>query len=145
MNLTNDLFGFQLGGGLSYCVTDRLTAYSIAKFGVFDNHVTQTQQVFNTAGNATINNGPFNGQEFNVHSSDNVLSCAGQFDVGGRYAITNNWSVNFGYRVVGLSGVAISEVNAIHNQFQNVDGIRSQQTTGSFILHGGFAGVTYCF
>jgi hypothetical protein len=98
-----------------------------------------------TGGNATINNGPFAGQDFNVHSSDNVLSCAGQLDVGGRYAINSCWSVNFGYRVVGLSGVAISEVNAIHNQFQNVDGIRSQQTTGSFILHGGFVGATYCW
>jgi len=145
MNLTNDLFGFQLGGGLSYCVTDRLTAYSLAKFGVFDNHVTQTQQVSGTGGNATINNGPFAGQEFNVHSSDNVLACAGQLDVGGRYAINSNWSFNFGYRVVGLAGVAISEVNAIHNQFQNVAGIASQQTTGSFILHGGFLGATYCW
>ena len=28
---TNNLFGFQLGGGISYCVTNRFTAYAIGK------------------------------------------------------------------------------------------------------------------
>jgi opacity protein-like surface antigen len=145
MDLTNNLFGFQIGGGLSYCITDRLTAYGLAKFGVYDNFVSQTQRVYGTQGNATINNGPYSGEEFNVYSTDNVLACAGQFDVGGRYAISDRWSVNFGYRVMALAGVAISEVNAVQDNFQNVDGIASQQTTGSFILHGGFVGATYCW
>jgi hypothetical protein len=145
MSLNNNLFGFQLGGGISYTVTNRLTAYSIAKFGIYDNHVTQYQTVYGTLGTATINNGPFAGQPFAVRSTDNVFAGAGQFDLGGRWAVANNWSLNFGYRVLALAGVAISETNAIHNQFQNVAGIASQQTTGSFILHGGYLGATYCW
>jgi opacity protein-like surface antigen len=145
MGLNNNLFGFQLGAGLSYCVTNSLTAYSIAKFGIYDNRVSQLQTVYGTQGTATINNGPFNGDDFNVRSTDNVFAGAGQFDLGGRWAVNDSWSVNFGYRVMALSGVAISEVNAVRDQFQNVAGIASQQTTGSFIMHGGYVGATYCF
>jgi hypothetical protein len=145
MALNNNLFGVQLGGGLSYCVTQRLTAYTIGKFGIYNNHVSQFQTVYGTLGTATINNGPFNGNAFSVRSTDNVFATAGQADFGGRWAVNNNWSFNFGYRILGLSGVAISEVNAIKNQFQNVSGIASQQTTGNFIVHGGFLGATYCW
>ena len=145
MGLNNNLFGFQLGGGLSYCVSDSLSGYAIAKFGIYDNWVTTSQTVYGTQGRAVINNGPFVGDEFDVRSDDNVFSCAGQFDLGGRYAINNDWSMNFGWRVMALSGVAISEVNVIDDQFQNVNGIASQQTTGSFIMHGGYVGATYCW
>jgi len=145
MSLNNNLYGFQFGGGLSYCVTNRLTAYTIAKFGIYDNHVTQFQTVYGTQGTAMINTGAAAGQDFVVRSTDNVFATAGQFDLGGRWAINNSWSVNFGYRVLGLSGVAISEVNAVRSNFQNTAAIASQQTTGSFILHGGYIGATYCW
>jgi hypothetical protein len=54
-------------------------------------------------------------------------------------------SINFGYRALALSGVAISEDNAIRNQFHNLDGIRSGQAQGSFVMHGAFGGATYCW
>jgi hypothetical protein len=145
MQLNNNLFGVQLGGGLSYCVSNRLTAYVIGKFGIYDNRVTQFQTVYGTQGAAVINNGPFTGQPFLVRSTDDVFSGAGQFDIGGRWAVSNNWSVNFGYRAMALAGVAISEVNAQHSAFQNLSEIASQETTGSFILHGGYVGATYCW
>ena len=74
-----------------------------------------------------------------------MFSTAGQLDVGGRWAISNNLSINFGYRALALSGVAISEDNAIRNQFHNLDGIRSGQAQGSFVMHGAFGGATYCW
>jgi hypothetical protein len=142
---TNNLYGFQIGGGLSYCITDRLTAYTIGKVGIYDNHITQLQQVYGTAGNAVINTGAFAGQDFLIRSSDDVLSVAGQFDLGGRWAATDRWSVNFGYRVLGLAGVAVAETQVHHNQFHNVDGIANIQSTGNFLLHGGYVGATYCW
>jgi len=142
----NNLFGFQLGAGLSYTVTNRLTAYCISKFGVYDNHVTALQRVYGSAGNATIINGPRTGEEFVVRTAGReTLGLAGQFDLGGRWAVTNNWSVNFGYRVLGLAGVATTDVNIAVNQFQDVDGIAAVQRTGSAMLHGAFAGATYCW
>jgi len=145
VGLNNNLFGFQVGTGLSYCLTNRLTAYVIGKVGIYDNHVTQLQQVYGTLGNAVIANGPNVGQDFLVRSSREELAMAAQFDLGGRWNINNNWSMNFGYRVLGLSGVDIAEDNVQHNQFHNVDGIAFIQRQGSFILHGMFLGATYCW
>jgi len=143
--LNNNLFGFQLGSGLSYCLGSRLTAYGIGRMGIYDNHVTQLQQVYGTAGNAVINNGPFVGQEFLVRSSRDALAVSGQLDLGGRWAISNNWSANFGYRVLGLAGVATVDTNIVKNQFHNVDGIATMNRNGSFLIHGAFFGATYCF
>jgi len=143
---TNNLFGFQLGAGLSYCVTNRLTAYCIGKTGIYDNRVTALQRVYGTAGNAVILNGPNTGEDFVVRTTDrDTLAVSGQFDLGGRWSITNSWSMNFGYRVLGLAGVATTDVNLHSNQFQNVDGIASVNRNGTFLLHGLFAGATYCW
>lgn len=145
VQLNNNLFGFQLGSGLSYCLTNRLSAYTIAKFGVYDNYMTQSQRIFGTAGNATVNIGPNAGQDFNITASDSRVAFVGQIDFGGRWAVTDNWSVNFGYRLVGLTGVAIAQTNVQQTNFQNLQGIADPQATGSFILHGAFVGATYCW
>ena len=108
-------------------------------------HGTFLQQVYGTLGNATINNGPFNGQEFVVRSDANILSTAGQFDMGGRWAVNDNWTVNFGYRVMALGGVATADTNLKTANFHDVDGIASQDGFGTFILHGAFAGATFCW
>jgi len=143
---TNNLFGFQLGAGLSYCVTDRFTAYCISKCGIYDNSVTALQRVGGTAGNAVILNGPNTGEDFVVRTAArDTLAVSGQFDLGARWAITNNWSANFGYRVLGLAGVATTDVNVQQSQFHDVAGIASVNRNGTFLLHGLFAGATYCW
>jgi opacity protein-like surface antigen len=142
----NNLFGFQLGGGLSYCVCNRLTAFAISKFGVYDNHITALQKVYGPAGTAVIANGVNAGQPFDVRSTGfDALALGGQFDVGARWMVTNNWTANFGYRVLGLSGVATTDNNIKQQNFHDVDGIATVQRCGSFVLHGLFAGATYCF
>ncbi len=143
--LTNNLFGFQVGGGLSYCVTNRLQAYVIGKFGIYDNHVNQLQKVYGTAGTAVANTGIYPNAPFDIHSTRDAFATAGQFDLGGRWAITNNWSANFGYRVLGLAGVATVDGNVRHGQFADYDGVGVMSRNGNFILHGAFAGVTYCW
>jgi hypothetical protein len=142
----NNLFGFQLGTGLSYCVSDSLTAYVIGKVGVYNNHVTAVQRVYGPLGNATINNGPYNGQDAVVNTGGrDTFSMSGQIDFGGRWAINNAWSVNFGYRVLGLSGVATTEANFQQDNFHDVDGMAFLERSGSLLLHGAYAGATYCW
>ena len=142
----NNLFGFQIGTGLSYCVTNRLTAYVIGKVGVYDNCVTGLQRVYGTAGNAVINNGPYNGQAFVVRTANrSTFAMSGQIDIGGRWAVTNNWSANFGYRVLALAGVATADDNFQQSQFHDVDGVAFFNRSGSFLIHGAYAGATYCF
>jgi opacity protein-like surface antigen len=143
--LNNNLFGFQLGVGLSYCVTSRLQAYAIGKIGVYNDRVTQFQKVYGTAGTALVNTGPFTGHPFEIRSERDSIASAGQFDLGGRWTITNNWSANFGYRFLTLAGVATADVNVRHGQFHDVDGLGVMSRNGSFLLHGAYAGVNYCW
>lgn len=142
----NNLFGFQLGTGISYCVSNSLTAYVIGKVGVYDNCVTGLQRVYGTAGNATINNGPFTGQDAVVRTANrSTFAMSGQIDFGARYAITNNWSANMGYRVLGLSGVATADDNFQQANFHDVDGMAFLNRSGSLLIHGAYLGATYCF
>jgi hypothetical protein len=145
VDLDNNLFGFQMGLGIDYCLTQKLQAYAISRFGVYGNCIDHYQRIYGPQGNATLNTGDFTGQDYIISDSDFDLSLAGQFDLGGRYAINNNWTADFGWRVLALSGVAITEDNVAQGNFQNTLGISSTQTTGSYIIHGGYAGLTYCW
>jgi hypothetical protein len=142
----NNLFGFQLGSGISYAVSNSLTTYVIGKVGVYDNHVTGLQRVYGTAGNATINNGPFNGDDAVVRTAGReTFAMSGQIDLGGRWAINQSWSTNFGYRLLGLSGVATAQDNFQTANFHDVDGMAFLNRSGSLLIHGMYAGATYCW
>jgi hypothetical protein len=142
----NNLFGYQLGAGLSYCVCDSFSAYAIAKTGIYGNSVTAYQTVYGTAGTATINNGPYTGEDFSVRTAAKMtLATCGQLDIGGRWSVTNHWTINGGYRVLGLAGVSTVDVNLQKANFHDVDGIAAVQRTGSFLLHGAYMGAAYCW
>jgi hypothetical protein len=64
-------------------------------------------------------------------------------DFGVRWNINRSWSLDAGYRIVGLSGVAIAEDNVQQANFQDLQGIANIQSQGAVVLHGGYAGVTY--
>jgi hypothetical protein len=140
MQYKNDLFGFQVGGGLSWYVTNHFTAYTTAKFGIYNNHVTGLQQVYGPQGFAVINNSAFTGTDFNISSEDDALAGAGQWDLGGSWAITDHCTINAGYRVMALTGVATADTNLKTANFHDVDGIASPDCFGSFILHGAYVG-----
>ena len=142
----NNLFGFQIGSGISYCVCNSLTAYVIGKVGVYDNQVTGLQRVYGTLGNADINNGPYTNEDAVVRTASRAsFAMSGQIDLGGRWAINNCWSANFGYRVLGLSGVATADDNFQTANFHDVEGMAFLDRDGSLLLHGAYAGATYCW
>jgi hypothetical protein len=143
VDLQNHLIGFQLGVGLDYCVTHALQAYVVGKAGIFGNAIDMQQSIYGSAGDATLNTGPASGEVYDVDSDDVDLALASQIDVGGRYAINQNWSLDFGWRVLALSGVAIAEDNVVQS---NLGGARGDiQTASSVIVHGGYAGLTYAW
>ena len=142
VDLDNNLFGFQMGLGLDYCLTPRFQAYAVAKFGVYGNAINHRQQISGVLGSATLNSGPQAGSDYVLDDSDFDLALAGQLDLGGRYAISRRWSVDFGYRLVGLSGVATAENNVAQASLQSLAGNPSTDTSGSLILHGAYVGAT---
>lgn len=142
VDLDNNLFGFQMGLGLDYCLTPRFQTYAVAKFGVYGNAIDHRQQVSGVLGNATLNAGPQAGSDYVIDDSDFDLALAGQLDFGGRCAISRRWSVDFGYRLVGLSGVATAEDNVAQASFQTLAAGPITDSSGSLILHGAYAGAT---
>lgn len=145
VNLDNDLIGFQIGSAANFWVTQRFSTYVTGRVGIYNNHVRQFQQIYGTAGPVTINNGPNTGEIFSVTSAKDELAVVGQLDFGVRWNISQCWSLDAGYRVMGLSGVAIAEDNVQRGNFQNLEGIADIQTQGTVLLHGGYAGVTFAW
>ena len=143
VNLDNDLIGFQIGSAINYCVTQRFSTYAIGRVGVYNNHIRQFQQIYGSAGPVTVNSGPNTGSIYSVSSQSDELAVVGQLDFGVRWNINRSWSLDAGYRIVGLSGVAIAEDNVQQANFQDLQGIADIQSQGAVVLHGGYAGVTY--
>jgi hypothetical protein len=145
VDLSNNLIGFQMGAGLNFCVTQRLSAYTITKFGAFGNAYSHEQSIGGSSGGGTLNTGDFSGQVYGINDDGFDIAFAGQIDTGARWNMTDRWSLNFGYRLVALSGIAIAEDNVAQGNFQNVLGISDTQKTGSMIMHGGYIGAEFCW
>jgi len=142
--VTNDMIGFQLGGELNYRFAKCWSVFVNGKAGVYGNHATNQQSVYGSNGYATMNNGAWAGEDFWIESSTTDLAMLAQLDLGVKWQVNCNWSLTAGYRVVGVSGVALY-ADQLPTDFSNYDVISDIDTNGSLLLHGGFAGVEFCF
>jgi hypothetical protein len=141
---TNNLYGVQLGGGINRCIGCKWSLYGVGKVGAFLNDSSMEQSVYGPNGYATVNTGVYDTQEFRVRESENSLAMVGQLDLGARYQINCRWSAQFGYRVVAVSGVALTAPN-IPRDFADLEAVADYDHCSSVILHGGYAGVTFCW
>jgi len=142
VNVNNNLFGFQLGGNGQVYVTRAFSFDLGAKFGIFGNHINQNQSIGGAAGLATVNNGPFNGQAYNISSQTDTVSFLGELRAGANYWLTNNWRVLGGYRAVGVSNVALT-TNQIPMDLRGLNDAAAIDTNGALILHGAYAGAEF--
>jgi len=94
----NNLLGFQVGGGLNYRIYNCFSLYGIGRAGIYGNHAIVNQAVYGSAGDATVNAGPYTGTAYRFNSSATNLAFLGQLDLGGRYQVSKCWSINGGYR-----------------------------------------------
>ena len=140
---TNNLIGFQLGGGLNYRVINCFSVYGIGRAGIYNNHSTQSQYF---TGNITPyeTGGFYAGQNFAGSGSANSLAFLGQIDLGGRYQFSKCLSVNAGYRLLGVSGVALTE-SQIPRNFANLGSAQSVNHSYGLLLHGVYVGGAFCF
>jgi hypothetical protein len=141
-NVTNNLYGFQLGGRGQVYLTRRFSFDLVSKFGIFGNHVNHNQSIGGTAGLATVNNGPFNGQPYNIASQTDTVSLLGEVRAGASYWLTNQWRVLGGYRAVGVSNLALT-TNQIPSDLRGLNDAAAIDTNGSLILHGAYAGAEF--
>jgi hypothetical protein len=142
IDVDNNLYGFQLGGRGEIFVSQRMSLDLGTKFGVFGNHINHHSRIGGSAGDAVINNGPFNGQPFNVTSTADSISFLGELKAGASYWLTNNWRITGGYRAVGITGLALA-ADQIPLDLRGINDVDAVDTDGSLILHGAYAGAEF--
>lgn len=140
----NNLWGFQVGGGLNYRVINCLSLYGTSKFGIFNNNIQVNQTLQGQLDYAYINTGAYAGTAYNFSNTRNDLAYLGQIDLGGNWQVTNRIALNAGYRAVGISGVALTREN-LQSDFANYYNANQVNHSGSVLLHGLYLGGSFCF
>jgi len=138
----NNLIGFQLGGRGQYGLTPQLSLDFGQKVGLFGNHTQHHSWIGGSAGTATVNNGPNAGRPFDVDAVKDDFSLLGEIYAGLSWNITPYWALSAGYRMVGVTGVALP-TNQIYPDLRGLNDLENVDTNGSLILHGGYVGIEY--
>lgn len=142
-NVENNLYGYQFGGRLIYCLTGGLALNIGGKVGVYGNDVEAHRYVGTTTTSAFATRnvgGNYETSEIPSEASDTALASIGELDLGLGYRLNNAWTVTGGYRLTGITGVATA-VDSHPNQF-GVDEFHLD-TGGSYLLHGGYVGLAF--
>ena len=142
IDLENHLVGFQFGNEAQYCVSDRLTADLGIKLGIYGNQINHISEIGGNWGVATINNGPFLGEEFYVNNSKTDVAFLGEVNLGLRYCFNYRWTGSIGYRALAVSGVALP-ADQIYHDLRGINDVANVDSSRALILHGGFAGLEY--
>ena len=139
----NTLLGFQLGGRSEICMTDRLSLSLGTKVGLFNNRIEHRQNFTDSNGNFAYQTA-LGTDDYNYSSQKDDLSMLGELDLGMIFRISSSSRAVFGYRAVGVSGIALAP-NQIPQDFTLPDQINDVNSNGSLILGGGYAGLEFCF
>jgi hypothetical protein len=138
IQMENQLIGFQLGANMNYCVATRWNFFWDTNFGLYNNHISQYQRMYNPlVGNASFAQ---DGREFSVNSNKNEVAFLGEMRVGGGFLITPRWRGVLAYRAIAISGVALApdQIRPEYNSWTDTARINAD---GSILIHGVQAGV----
>ncbi|MFN7875257.1 MAG: hypothetical protein ACK5PB_08070 [Pirellula sp.] len=146
-DVTNDLVGVQLGTLATWCTGRRFNFFGGTSFGIYNNHIrtytragtTMTDAMIRPLGSPATADVPFN-----FSNSLNDVAFIGEGTLGTGICIKPGWTLNLGYRVLGVAGVATS-VGQIPTEFTHVNSIQGIHNDRSLILHGAVFGMDYNF
>ncbi len=143
--VTNDLVGLQLGARNELCLTNRLRGFFGVTAGIFNNHIQTQQNFFDANGvGATLTDGPSTGREYDYSDTKNDVAILGELDMGVTYQVSQRARARLGYRTFGIAGVALA-ADQIPVDFRRTDRVQNADSNGSLLLHGGYAGMEFCF
>ncbi len=118
VDVTNDLIGYQFTGRLDYCVGNRLSLYAGGKTGLYVNNIDYRSTLGTGALRAVADAyyPAFQGQNVMVDASETELAFLAELDLGANFNLTPCWTINGGYRIMGVSGLATSAVSSQSTQ-----------------------------
>lgn len=140
----NNLFGYQFGARLDYCLGHKLNLYAGTKMGIYANDARYRTRLGSMQSTGYVSNyyPTIQGRAVAIDNSETVLATLGELDLGLGYRINNCWSVRGGYRLYGISGVATS-VGSIADDLANLPEAGKVCADDSLLLHGGYIGAEY--
>ena len=145
VNTRNTLLGYQFGGRSTRCISDRFQLLSGIRFGLYNNRIRHRQQIVDENDYISyINSGPSSGRPFDYSSTKNDLSTIGEADLGLGYLLSSSCRLTIGYRLIGVTGVALAPDQIPYN-FTDANELRRIDSNGSLLLHGVYGGLNYCF
>jgi hypothetical protein len=113
--------------------------------GIFNNHITSRQNFSDANGvGASLTDGPSTGRDYDYSDTKNDVAIIGELDAGVIYQINQRARARFGYRTFGVAGVALA-ADQIPVDFRRTDRVQRANSNGSLLLHGGYAGMEFCF
>ena len=127
-HLLNSLYGAQLGAIFNYNFSPKWSIYVTPKAGLFGNQMSGRSLVYSGDGVVAVN----------IVDRRADFSVLGQTDTGLTYAVSPNLRAYIGYRVVGVSNVALGET-------QFLPSFGEIKQSGSLIVHGANIGLAWMF
>jgi len=142
VDVDNHLVGAQFGCNMIYrfgC-SGRWALHANSVVGVFGNHSEVWNRMNASGGPVTYQNG----DTFNNRYQDDGISVLGELRAEASYQYSRNWRLFGGYRLVGISGVALAfdQIAA-----QNISAAQASyvNSNGSIFVHGLQGGVEYTY
>jgi hypothetical protein len=130
----NNLYGGQVGTYTNFWVTDRFGLFLGPKVGLFGNQMSGRTLLYSGDGTTA--------GDISAHKND--FSVMGEIDTGMTFFLRPNLFTYLGYRVVGVTNVALGD-----NQFLpyliDTQGFGEVKQSGSLILHGVMMGGGWMF
>ncbi len=140
-DVENNLFGYQLGSQLNYCINSRMNLNIGGKFGIYGNRAELRHRVGDDNGNTAYRTG-VPADAIDTVDSDTVLATLGELDLGLGYRINCAWTVRGGYRLIGVTGVA-NAADSVPRDYSSVAASGRIYADDSYILHGGYVGLEF--
>jgi len=127
-DLENDLYGGQLGALIDLGQRGPLTVRAFGKAGIYG---VDSDSDFGLDSDIDIAS----------RSSDSGVAFVGELGLTGGYALTNNLSIESGYRLLWIDGVALATEQVDSTNFQN--GAYNLNNDGDVFYHGVTASAVY--
>jgi hypothetical protein len=137
INIDNNLIGPQLGWTTDYCICCRWNIFMNSTFGIFGNHIDQSQRLWSPDGTVRFNQSQ---GAVDIHNHRDDIAFLGELRAGCSYDINCHWRAVAAYRAVGMTGVATA-IGQIPDNFANSDVVGHINTDNSVVIHGIQTGV----
>lgn len=132
--VTNNLYGVQIGMLANFAISPKCGAFITPKVGVYGNSIVSRNRLYTGDGFST----------FDIHGQKTAFSMLAEIDLGTYYWLSQNCQVFAGWRVVGVSQVALGDNQFLPYLADNA-GYGLIKSNGDLILTGGFAGLAFTF